>query len=147
MRAFFSFTIFLLLAVHAVGFSAPLCQFKVINNHGGHQIATCERLFGARAQRVAVGVTPNDGKADDSRGFSPDNESGALPPTEAGSENSDRPSFMGLSSKKEVDSLDNGLLFLGPILLLVQLSIMWEMVFGTEVPITFGGGPPTPPGM
>ena len=61
-------------------------------------------------------------------------------------EDFDRPTFLGLSSKKDVDSLDNGLLFLGPILLFVQLSIMWEMIFGTEIPIVFGT-PPLPTGM
>lgn len=63
---------------------------------------------------------------------------------ESSNEEEEMLTFLGLTPKQELDSLDNGLVFLGPIILIVQLLVMYEMVFGSEVPISFGGPPPLP---
>jgi len=88
-------------------------------------------VFGS-SEKVESNQDTNDGS---------DNEEG-----EVTTQSGDEPlTFLGLTPKRELDSLDNGLVFLGPILIAVQLLVMYEMIFGSEIPITFGGPPPLPP--
>eukprot|EP00591_Stephanopyxis_turris_P004546 CAMPEP_0195526128 /NCGR_PEP_ID=MMETSP0794_2-20130614/27024_1 /TAXON_ID=515487 /ORGANISM="Stephanopyxis turris, Strain CCMP 815" /LENGTH=122 /DNA_ID=CAMNT_0040656749 /DNA_START=175 /DNA_END=543 /DNA_ORIENTATION=+ len=54
-------------------------------------------------------------------------------PVERENENEQSKTFLGLSPKQEVDSLDNGLSFAGPVILLVQLYILFSVATGTDV--------------
>eukprot|EP00567_Pseudictyota_dubia_P012612 CAMPEP_0197449558 /NCGR_PEP_ID=MMETSP1175-20131217/22050_1 /TAXON_ID=1003142 /ORGANISM="Triceratium dubium, Strain CCMP147" /LENGTH=141 /DNA_ID=CAMNT_0042981721 /DNA_START=328 /DNA_END=753 /DNA_ORIENTATION=- len=123
-------------------FSLPGHELRLHSATRKELLMSRKRTEKSRRQSILYGNSVDKGMDKDAADTEDDGYNDELSQTE------DEPlSFLGLSQKQEVDSLDNGLVFLGPIILVVQLLVMYEMVFGSEVPVSFGGPPPLPPNM